>query len=101
MTSQTWSPEPWDLIWHGNERYPYPLSINSNNGQWWITRDGQVSSGGNARRIVACVNACAGIQNPETIKDVVEILKDIDKGVSAFAIRARARAALLRLDAKP
>ena len=42
---------PWKLVWWGNEKYPYPLSLLSNGDGHWIARDGTVSSEANARRI--------------------------------------------------
>ena len=42
---------PWTLIWHGNETYPFPLSLLTSNNDSWIARDGVVSSEANARRI--------------------------------------------------
>ena len=53
------TPTPWTLIWHGNEKYPYPLSVMSQDGTGWVARDGQVSSEANARLIVTAVNAHA------------------------------------------
>lgn len=56
--------EPWKVILHGNERYPFPLSIHTADDACWIARDGTVSSTGAAHRIVECVNALTGINNP-------------------------------------
>ena len=53
------TPTPWTLLWHGNEKYPYPLSVMSQDGTGWVARDGQVSSEANARLIVTAVNAHA------------------------------------------
>ena len=53
------TPTPWTLIWHGNEKYPYPLSVMSQDGTEWVARDGQVSSEANGRLIVTAVNAHA------------------------------------------
>ena len=33
----------WKLVLHGNEAYPYPFSITTEDGWLWITRDGVVS----------------------------------------------------------
>lgn len=49
----THTPPPWKLILHGNEVYPYPLSIHTANDEKWITRDGTVSSLANAHLIAA------------------------------------------------
>ncbi len=50
---------PWTLILHGNERYPFPLSIRTSNGENWITRDGTVSSLAHARLIAAAPETAA------------------------------------------
>jgi hypothetical protein len=47
------TPAPWKLIWHGNERYPFPLTVLTEDDCCWITRDGTVSSEANARLITA------------------------------------------------
>jgi len=47
------TPGPWKLIWHGNERYPFPLTVHTEDDCYWITRDGTVSSEANARLIAA------------------------------------------------
>ena len=44
---------PWDLVWWGNEQYPFPLSILANNDGDWVSRGGEVSSEANARLIAA------------------------------------------------
>ena len=43
----------WKLILHGNEKYPYPLSIHTDDGEEWIARDGEASSLEHAHLIVA------------------------------------------------
>lgn len=42
---------PWNLVWWGNETFPYPLSILADEDGSWITRGGHVSSQANARLI--------------------------------------------------
>ena len=44
---------PWNLVWWGNEQYPFPLSILANNDGAWVSRGGEVSSEANARLIAA------------------------------------------------
>ena len=44
---------PWTLFWHGNETYPYPLSVHTADGAAWIARDGTVSSKASAQLIAA------------------------------------------------
>jgi hypothetical protein len=55
--SEAATPGEWKLIWHGNETYPYPLSITGDDGQFWIARDGTTSKKANGAFIVALVNA--------------------------------------------
>lgn len=43
----------WKLILHGNETYPFPLSIHTDDDAEWIARDGTVSSLDHARLIAA------------------------------------------------
>lgn len=71
------TPEPW--YWHENDSY---CEINSE-------RDGQIGDScassclgdidlgrANARRIVACVNACAGMEYPEVEIDELKLQRD-------------------------
>lgn len=37
----------------------------------------------NAQRIVQCVNACAGIKNPEAFSEVAPLLRTLDKQIVA------------------
>lgn len=53
MANAKHTPGPWNLVWWGNETYPYPLSILANNDGAWVTRGGTVSSEANARLIAA------------------------------------------------
>ena len=55
---------PWRLIWWGSERFPYPLSIDANNGGEWVARGGEVSSEANARLIA---------QSPELAAELLEL----------------------------
>lgn len=54
--------KPWNLIWHGNEQYPFPLSIHSEDGEEWIARDGTVSSEAYARLIAAAPELLAALK---------------------------------------
>ena len=64
--------------------------------------DKQVSIDGNAARIVACVNACAGMTNPATeikalrdaLKMAIEWSKEVPDPYREFPFIAAARAAL-------
>lgn len=77
------TPEPWKLIWHGNETYPFPLSIHTEDDTNWIARDGTVSSKANARRIVAAVNHTRNIPNEALeavrLEDVVGALRRLQR----------------------
>jgi hypothetical protein len=54
---------PWRLVWHGTERYPFPLSIVTVDERSWVTRDGTASSEANANLITEMRNAL-----PELLK---------------------------------
>lgn len=56
------TPGPWRVIWHGNEKYPYPLSVHTADGAYWITRDGTVSSVANAKLIAAAPDMLAALK---------------------------------------
>ena len=74
MTKHT--PEPWQA--HKEDRSPWVilgLSADKYGGHPYIAEmPGGRDSQANARRIVACVNACAGI-NPEAVPDLMEVLE--------------------------
>ena len=53
--------EPWEIR-AGETRY-HPVDIHGQGINNWIT---DIGGTGNAKRIVACVNACAGIKDPAT-----------------------------------
>lgn len=69
-TLEPWNVSPTPL---GNIR----IADSSENTIALITSGaGKRKRGANAKRIVACVNACAGIEDPEaTLKDVVSSIK--------------------------
>lgn len=53
MSKKAHTPGPWNLIWRGNEVYPYPLTILADNDSAWIARDGTVGNPADARLIAA------------------------------------------------
>lgn len=53
MSDAKHTPAPWNLVWWGNERYPFPLSVLADNDGAWVARDGTVSSEANAHLIAA------------------------------------------------
>lgn len=72
---QAWSPEPWAAI---------PLRGGGGTELWTADPDGARLGGGftfgDGRRIEKCVNACAGIANPEAIGEVVAIVREMASG---------------------
>ena len=61
MTETKWTKGPWNLVWWGNEQYPYPLSILADGDGAWIARDGTVSSVANAHLIAAAPDLYAAL----------------------------------------
>ena len=49
----THTPGPWKAILHGDEEFPFPLSIHTADGAHWIARGGTTSSLANAHLIAA------------------------------------------------
>lgn len=72
---------PWELVWWGNEQYPYPLSVNANGGASWVARNGAVSFPGNASLIAAA---------PDLAKAYLTALDQLEKAREALAPFARA-----------
>ena len=56
------TPGPWKVILHGNEEYPYPLSVLSEDGEKWIARNGYVSTIPNARLIASAPELLEALQ---------------------------------------
>ena len=54
---------PWKLILHGNEKYPYPLSMHTQDDAIWIASDGRVSSLANAHLIAAAPDLLAALES--------------------------------------
>lgn len=76
------TPEPWKLVISDGENlcirqdtsYGFRrVAIASKNAATGWTQEDEA----NAQRIVACVNACAGIKNPEAIPDLIASFKEI------------------------
>lgn len=64
MSDETkWSPEPWHVVELGeeDETFHFIHDARDKSVADVIGNDGVEVDGANARRIVACVNACAGI----------------------------------------
>ena len=86
---------PWKVIIHGNEEYPYPLDIMSEDGSRWIARDGTASSLENARLLAAA---------PDLLEAAKEALHTLDVQASArsevwaSAVREPLRAAIAKAE---
>lgn len=63
------TPGPWRLILHGNERYPYPLSIHTEDGERWIARDGVVATVADAQLIAAAPRLLAALAAIASLSD--------------------------------
>lgn len=57
------TPGPWKAILHGNETYPFPLSIHTADDANWIARDGTTSSIANACLIAATPDLLEALKN--------------------------------------
>jgi len=62
MAKTRFTPRPWNLIWYGNEQYPYPLSILADEDGAWIARGGFVSSKANADLLDAAPDLYAALE---------------------------------------
>lgn len=90
MSEQSWTPEPWERIhvsgsddeiyaempkerkWFSGRTLRCIAKVKEDQPNWVLNRD----------RIIACVNACAGIPNPEGLAKTLEMAKE-------FVIAAR------------
>lgn len=72
---------PWKLIWWGNEQYPFPFSVHSEDDGFWLFRDGHASSTAAARLAVEARNALpALIATVRTLREEIEsLLADRDR----------------------
>ena len=69
---QKWTPEPWYVI--PNPEWPGARSrvARSPDEPWANFAEICYPGNANARRIVRCVNALAGIENPGAVRELVE-----------------------------
>jgi hypothetical protein len=61
------TPGPWNLVWWGNETYPYPLSILADNDGAWIARGGTISNPADGRLIAAAPEMMAALKDARAI----------------------------------
>jgi len=84
-------PEPWyidrddrpGMSWNmaiGIRREPYKQVCFMAHSE----SDNNVEGNANAERIVSCVNACAGIENPEVIPEVIANLDNFLRSLSMY-----------------
>lgn len=66
------TPEPWK-VYNGEEIHGVLDSAGKHLAEMWQRKD--YDSSANARRIVACVNACAGMDDPKA--EIEQLKKDI------------------------
>lgn len=81
--------DEWRLIWHGNEAYPFPLSIVSADGERWIARDGTVSSEAAARLLTAAPKMATALRTQaaeiERLRAALEPFVDAAAHISEYA----------------
>lgn len=102
MSSTQHTPEPWDLV-HWDKR---------SSAGWRLVSDiiddhVDLESKDNLERVKVCVNACAGIKNPEAIPDVISDFRFVQEWFTENALDAEHHAifqvieqALERLEGK-
>lgn len=73
MAEMKHTPEPW-IIEHDPDGVPYIWRDGTSHFVTKVT--GVMDTEANASRIVACVNACKGI-NPEAVPELLAALKDV------------------------
>lgn len=80
MSTTQHTPEPWVTVAHASGR---PTLIQSNGkhlAECW-SLDRNINCQANAERIVACVNACAGMEDPA--KEIAELIR-IKKAIEPY-----------------
>jgi hypothetical protein len=88
MTMAKHTPGPWKLIWHGTEKYPFPLSVHTEDDASWVARDGTVSSAANAALISAA----------PALYEALESIVALNAGGPHISAKDGMAAALTRLD---
>lgn len=77
MDKQNWTPEPWGSGKH--ENYPR-LEHHYNDDQWERVQ-------ANKKRAFACVNALAGIRNPEAVRELVKATYNLSRYLPMRVVR--------------
>lgn len=68
--------QPWKAILWGNETYPFPLSIETQDGATWIARDGTASSLDAIRAIGSAPNDIAHLLSENArLREALETCK--------------------------
>ena len=85
----------WTAIVHGNEQYPFPLSIHTDDSTEWVARDGCVSRREYIHLIAAAPDLYAALEAGIELVGWWET-EDGTMPASAVAWRDKARAALAK-----
>jgi hypothetical protein len=76
MTAKNWTPEPWAIHPYACKENSKRVNIGSLNCPMTEPLACKCATDENAARIIACVNACAGI-NPEAVADLITLAEII------------------------
>lgn len=89
------TPGPWKLILHGDEKYPFPLSVNTENDEFWIARDGHVARLSDAHLIAAVPDLLEAL---EDIYGMIESCADVSTSPDSLPqmVKKQARAAIAK-----
>lgn len=84
---ERWSREPWSVAPKSDDDPGFKIMSPDTNpfqGKDWVAQcfdEAGRDSGGNASRIVACVNALAGIRNPAAVTALIEACRTLNMWV--------------------
>ena len=98
------TPEPWAVIETEHKKISYiEVLANGYSPICRVFRKGKsgikytLPQKANAERIVACVNACAGIKNPDVVPKIIEVAKQLVADYN-FQPRIRRSRAMTKID---
>ena len=103
---QAWTPEPFHLVSDGDAQKCYPAILMSDNGMVRVSVDSGRNFGDplpTAKRIAACYEASAGIEDPSAIKELIEAAKlafEVLRAKGENQIAEHCEAALAKLEGK-